>query len=86
VKPMIDCDAIARQLWDFLDHALPPERVAELEAHIAMCGHCGSHVAFERSFKEALRAAQREGTDATALGARVRAALRAEGFADARNG
>lgn len=84
MKPMLDCDAVARQLWDFLDGALPPERVAELEAHISRCGHCTSHLAFERSFKAALDAAKREGADATDLGARVRAALRAEGFVDSR--
>lgn len=81
---MLDCDAVMRQVWDFLDGELPPERMQALEAHIAMCERCGGHVKFERSFKAALRAAREDGADSTELGARVLAALRREGFTDPR--
>lgn len=85
MKPMLDCNAVMRQLWDFLDHELPPERMADVEAHLEMCSRCTGHVKFERSFKAALRAARRDDTESTALGARVRAALKAEGFKDPRD-
>ena len=84
MKPMIDCDQVARQLWDFLDGELSPERLAELDAHIKMCGHCSSHVAFEQSFKAALQAARGEQMASASLSDRVRAALRQDGFVDPR--
>jgi anti-sigma factor (TIGR02949 family) len=82
--PMLDCDTVMRQLWDFLDGELTPERIAQIEAHIAMCERCAPHVAFERSFKAALRASAAVAVDTRALGDRVRAALYAEGFRDPR--
>ncbi|MEX2180888.1 MAG: zf-HC2 domain-containing protein [Gemmatimonadaceae bacterium] len=82
--PMIDCDAVIRQLWDYLDGELTPDRLAALEAHIKMCERCAPHVAFERSFKSALRAARHAPLDTTGLCERIRTALRAEGFADSR--
>jgi len=82
---LLDCDAVMRQLWDLIDGELLPERMQALEAHIAMCERCGGQVNFERSFKAALRAAREDGADTTALGARVLAALRREGFTDPRD-
>lgn len=77
---MIDCDAVMRQLWDFLDGELPPERIAMIEDHVKLCDQCRPHAAFERSFKAALRTAHgMDGAPAT-LGGRVRDALRAQGF------
>jgi anti-sigma factor (TIGR02949 family) len=84
MMPMLDCDAVARQLWDFLDGELSPERLAALDEHIKMCGHCSSHLAFEQSFKAALRAARGQRVASSALGDRVRAALRRDGFVDPR--
>ena len=77
---MIDCDAVMRQLWDFLDGELPPERMAMIEEHVKLCDCCRPDVAFERSFKSALRAAHRIGGAPATLGGRVRNALRAQGF------
>jgi anti-sigma factor (TIGR02949 family) len=82
--PMLDCDAVMRQFWDYLDGELTPERIAAIEAHVAMCERCAPHIAFERAFKAALRSARSVPIDTRALGERVRAALRAEGFRDPR--
>ena len=83
---MLDCDAVMRQFWDFLDGELSAERIAAIEAHVAMCQRCAPHIAFERSFKAALRAARRTNGDTSTLALRVRKALRAEGFHDPRAG
>jgi anti-sigma factor (TIGR02949 family) len=81
---LIDCDAVVRELWDFLDEELSPERVALIEAHAALCAHCGPHVRLGRAFKSALRTARREVTAPAALGLRVREVLRTQGFTDPR--
>lgn len=84
MKPMIDCDAVMRQLWDYLDGELTAERMAEIEAHVAMCGRCTPQVEFERSFKAALRAARDELIDTSRLRERVVESLRTLGFQDPR--
>lgn len=82
--PMIDCDAVMRQLWDFLDGELPPERLAMIEDHVRLCGRCRPHADFERAFKTALRAAHRNEEASATLGRRVRDSLLAQGFEDPR--
>jgi anti-sigma factor (TIGR02949 family) len=84
MMPMLDCDAVMRQLWDYLDGELTPERLAAIEAHVTMCDRCRPQVAFERTFKAALRESRAESADVSALGERVRTALRARGFSDPR--
>jgi anti-sigma factor (TIGR02949 family) len=76
-----DCAVIVRQLWPFLDGALPDswrERVVE---HLAACVECRSHFDFERAFLVAVRSAGHDGgIDTEALHSRVLAALHAHGF------
>lgn len=84
MKPMIDCDAVMRQLWDFLDGELTVERMAEIEAHVVMCGRCAPQVAFERSFKAAVRSSRDDGIDTSKLRDRVCESLRALGYEDPR--
>lgn len=81
---MIDCDAVMRELWDFLDGELPPERLAMIEAHVKLCDRCGPHLRFERAFRMALHRARALTGAPAALGDRVRAALTAQGFEDPR--
>lgn len=70
-----------RQLWDFLDGELTPDRMKAIEAHLAGCEHCLSRAAFERAFLNAVaRAMQDALPQAPDLGGRARAVLRAEGF------
>ena len=81
---MLDCDAVMRQLWEFLDGELPPDRIAMVAAHVRLCDRCGPHAEFERTFKAALRAAHRNGGAPASLGRRVRDALRAQELEDPR--
>lgn len=83
MKPMLDCDAVMRQLWDYLDEELTPDRMEAIREHLTMCERCHPHAEFERTFLAALTQARREPRNPTGLAARVRAALAAKGFAPA---
>lgn len=78
---MLDCDAVMRQLWDYLDGELTPERESAVRAHLAMCNRCHPQHDFEAAFLRALSAARKAHSRPEALKARVVGALRAEGFA-----
>jgi anti-sigma factor (TIGR02949 family) len=77
---MIDCDEVMRQLWDFLDGELTPERMRAIEAHLAMCGRCQPQAEFERAFLRAVASVRRESGDTAGLSVRVRRALHDAGF------
>jgi len=78
---MLDCDAVMRQLWDYLDGELTPDREAAVRAHLAVCNRCHPQHDFEQSFLRALSASRREHSLPDAIKVRVLAALRADGFA-----
>ena len=78
---MLDCDAVMRQLWDYLDGELSPGREAAIRAHLEVCKRCYPQYNFERAFTKALAASRREHPRPDAINSRVLAALRAEGFA-----
>ena len=81
MSPMMDCNAVMRQLWDYLDGELTAERMLAVREHLAVCARCFPQVEFERTFLGAIARAQREHSDPRRLGERVLAGLRAEGFA-----
>ena len=78
---MLDCDAVMRQLWDYLDGELTEERMEAIRAHLAVCARCYPQFDFERAFLETLARARREHSDYARLRARIIAALRGEGLA-----
>lgn len=80
MMPMLDCDAVMRQLWDFLDEELTPERMAAIREHLSMCARCQPQAEFERAFLEAVAHTRVEHPDPTGLAARVRASLHTAGF------
>jgi anti-sigma factor (TIGR02949 family) len=80
---MLTCDEVMRQLWDYLDHELTPERMTEIAAHLSMCNRCFPQYDFERAFLRAVREAAGKGHAAPPpLRERVLTALRAEGLTD----
>ena len=81
--PMLDCESVMRQLWDFLDGELTPERMAAVRAHIEMCKRCYPQHEFEQSFLDAVAARRRQHSDPQRLRRRVADALRAKGLSDA---
>ena len=76
----LDCYAAMRQLWDYLDDALTEPRMLAVRAHLLTCGECYGHYDFARHFLDALEAQIQAECAPSALHARVRETLRAEGF------
>lgn len=74
-----ECTAIVRQLWPFLDGALPDTLQARVVAHLERCTDCRSHFDFEREFLTAVRVAGAF-DDFAPLRTRVLSALGQEGF------
>lgn len=77
---MMNCEEVMRQLWDYLDGELTPERMQAIEAHLAMCGRCHPQAEFERAFLRAVASVRTEPADLEGTATRVKAMLRAEGF------
>ena len=77
---MLDCDAVMRQLWDYLDGELTPERAEAIRQHIAMCARCQPQTEFERAFLAALRRSQREHSHLEGLRSQLLTSLREQGF------
>lgn len=78
---MLDCEAVMKQLWDYLDGELTEERENAIREHLALCARCVPQRDFEESFLRALAAARRRHTSLDSLRGRVIDALRGEGFA-----
>ncbi|MCY7380142.1 MAG: zf-HC2 domain-containing protein, partial [Gemmatimonadaceae bacterium] len=81
--PMLDCESVMRQLWDFLDGELTSDRMAAIRAHLALCKRCYPQYQFEESFLAAVAARRRHHSDPQRLRARVADALEAQGLSDA---
>jgi anti-sigma factor (TIGR02949 family) len=80
MEGMLDCDAVMRQLWDYLDGELTPERMEQIGAHLAVCQRCFPQYQFERSFLDVLASAKQDHPALDQLRRRVRAALEDEGL------
>lgn len=76
----IDCQAVMRQLWAYLDGELTEERVAAIDAHMAMCTRCYPQFQFERTFLDQVARARREHSGLARLRTQLLAALSAAGF------
>lgn len=74
------CREIVRQLWPYLDGALPVEWQARVARHLEACDNCRSHYDFERAFIEAVRESGVPVGDFEDLRTRVMTALAAEGM------
>lgn len=77
---MLDCDAVIRQLWDYLDGELTAERMEQIGAHLAVCKRCFPQYQFERSFLDVLASARAKHPALDQLRLRVLTALDAEGL------
>ncbi len=76
----IDCEGAKRQLWDYLDGELTPERMTAIRAHLHACRPCACREGFERAFLQALATARADATAPPALRERVLSLLRDAGF------
>jgi anti-sigma factor (TIGR02949 family) len=74
------CREVVRQLWPYLDGALPDEWQARVAEHLVACENCRSHFDFERAFLDAVRTSDVPDEGFEPLRVRVLAALVAEGM------
>lgn len=78
VPGAVDCEAVVRALWDYLDGELPEARLAEIGAHLRECLRCRTHAEFEARLLAEIAAVRTDPADPAALERRVRAALAAD--------
>ena len=81
--PMLDCESVMRQLWDYVDAELTPQRMDEISVHVEMCQRCYPQYEFERSFLDAIAARRRTHSDPERLRAKLIEALQAKGLSEA---
>lgn len=80
---MLDCEQVMRQLWDYLDAELTPERMVAMRVHLELCRRCFPQYEFERSFLDAVAASARTHSDLEQLRRRVVARLQEQGLSGA---
>ena len=76
----IDCPSALKQLWDYLDHELTDERMAEVGKHLTSCQRCLPHHDFARRFLDALRSTREEKLAPVELRATVMRKLSESGY------
>jgi anti-sigma factor RsiW len=74
----LDCLTVVKELWDYLDGELMPERAAQIREHLTTCTGCHSHVEFCRAFVERVPEMPVSETESATLRDRVMVALAAE--------
>jgi len=47
----IPCSEAVRQLWDYLDHAIPPEDQEKVEKHLSFCRRCCGELEFAKEMR-----------------------------------
>jgi len=75
-----ECADVLRQLWDFLDEELTPERMVSVRAHLDRCAGCYPEYDFERIFLDAVAATGRQRCASAELRERILEQLRFAGF------
>ena len=80
MAPMLDCEQVMRQLWDYLDEELTDDRMAAIRAHLELCERCYPQYEFERSFLDAVAGSVREHSKIERLRARLAESLRERGM------
>lgn len=83
MPPMLNCDEVMRQLWDYLDGELTPDRMKAINGHLAMCARCYPQYKFEEEFLGVLGRARCEHSNPSGLRKRVMDELYRNGFKDA---
>ncbi len=72
-----------RQLGDYVDVELTPQRMDEVRVHIEMCQRFYPQYEFERSFLDAIAARRRTHANPEKLRAQLLEALQAKGLSEA---
>lgn len=51
---VIPCSEAVRQLWDYIDDAVPPDEHHKVERHLSFCRKCCGELEFARELREFL--------------------------------
>ena len=78
----LDCEAVVRALWAYLDGEMSDPDTRALEHHLARCESCRAHADFEARLVEELVRLRRTHSDPERLRAQVVSALREAGMPD----
>lgn len=76
----IDCRTAVSRLWDFLDRELDVVRLAEVEAHVALCARCSEHFGFARDFLAVVARSWQSIPDTARLRSHVMSTLSKQGY------
>lgn len=76
----ISCEEAAERLFEWLDGELDPEMEARVGTHLEACARCYPRLLFEKSFREAVARAARDGRAPEELRRRILEGLESEGF------
>ena len=61
VEPgLIPCSEAVRQLWDYLDHAIPVEDQEKVEKHLSFCRTCCGELEFAKELRRFLASGEAE--------------------------
>lgn len=77
---LIDCEAAARALYDYLDGRLPYASTLAVQQHVEMCQCCAGHYHFARRVLELIPSAMPLDGDSRHLRLKVIETLKAEGY------
>ena len=80
MAPMVDCESVMRQLWDYLDGELTADRKTAIRSHLELCRRCHPQFRFEQAFLDAVAASAPAHSDPDRLRSKLLAALKDEGF------
>ena len=73
---VLDCQAVTRQLWDYLEGELDDSRAEDIRGHLALCELCMPYVEFHRAYLDLAAHSPARTPDAVAsMRRRVLAAL-----------
>ena len=76
----VECAAAMRQLWDFLDEEMGPDKMAQMRQHIDECKRCVPHYDWEKAFLEALACVKPDCCAPSRLKQKLEEKLREAGF------
>jgi len=55
-EPLIPCDRAVRQLWEYVENAVPPVDHAKITEHLAICQRCCGELEFVKHLRGLLAA------------------------------
>lgn len=76
----LDCAAVVRALWEYLDGRASTELVGGIEEHLERCEGCRAHFAFEERLVKNIAALRTQHSDPARLREAVLKALRDAGL------